>query len=365
MSVRYRERNDGTPYWQVRFRENGRECSVSWDNPVQAEQYDNLVKQVGATRAREICKIAAAPLRETTVRTYLQRHNDGLSGIEPGTIARYRAYVANDIGPALGDIPLHALSRDDIAAWIRAMTKAGASGKTIKNKRDYLSGALKAAVRTGQLARNPCEDVKSPRWDREEMVFLTRDEFQLLLEHVSDYWKPLVEFLIASGCRWSEATALKPAAVDRAHGTVRITKAWKTGAGGYVLGVPKTKRSVRTINVSTSVLDKLDYTGEWLFTNSGAGNRNPGGPVRIHSFNPNVWRPAVLRAQKAGLTKRPRVHDLRHTCASWLMQAGRPLPSVQQQLGHESIQTTSDVYGHLDRSSGQGNADVIGRMLGS
>lgn len=66
MSVRYRERNDGTPYWQVRFREHGRERSISWDNPVQAEQFDNLIKQVGASRAREICKIAAAPLRETT-----------------------------------------------------------------------------------------------------------------------------------------------------------------------------------------------------------------------------------------------------------------------------------------------------------
>jgi integrase len=363
MSVRQRTRNDGSPYWQVRFRENGRECSVSWDNPVQAEQYDQLIKQVGPTRAREICKIAAAPLRETTLRTFLERHNDSLSGIEPGTIARYRSYVKRDIGPALGDIPLTVLSRDDIAAWINALVKAGASGKTIKNKRDYLSGALKAAVKSGQIPKNPCEDVRSPRWDREEMVFLTHAEFRILLDAVPEYWKPLVEFLVASGCRWSEATALKPAAVDRSTGTVRITKAWKTGAGGYVLGVPKTKKSVRTINVSSSVLDKLDYSGEWLFTNSGRGRRNPDGPVRIHSFNPNVWRPAVLRAQKNGLTKKPRVHDLRHTCASWLIERDVPLAAVQRHLGHESIQTTVDVYGHMDRRSARAVADVIGDAL--
>lgn len=366
MSFRDRKRNDGTIYWQVRFRENGRESSISWDNPVEAEQFDNLVKQVGPTRAREICRIAAAPTRGTTVRTWLERHNDTLAGLEPGTVTRYRAYVRNDIGIALGDIPLHALSRDDIAGWINAMVAAGVSGKTIKNKRDYLSGALKAAVKARELTANPCEGVRAPRWDREEMVFLTRDEFQTLLAAVPAYWQPLVEFLVASGCRWSEATALKPAAVDRSTGTVRITKAWKTGAGGYTLGVPKTRKSVRTINVSASVLDKLDYSGEWLFTNSGRDNRktrNPDGPVRNTTFNPKVWWPAVRRAQKAGLEKSPRVHDLRHTCASWLIQAGRPLPSVQQHLGHESIQTTSDVYGHLDRSSGQGNADVIGDML--
>jgi integrase len=365
MSVRKpRYRNDGTPYWQVRFREAGRESSISWDNPVEAEQFDNLVKQVGPSRAREICKIAAAPLRDTTVRTWLARHNDGLAGIEAGTVARYRAYLTNDIGPALGDIPLHVLSRDDIAGWINGMAKAGASGKTIKNKRDYLSGALKAAVKAGQLTSNPCEDVRSPRWDRADKVFLERDEFQILLNAVSEYWRPLVEFLAASGCRWSEATALKPAAVDRRAGVVQITKAWKTGAGGYVLGVPKTRASVRPVNVPTSVLDKLDYSGEWLFTNSGRGRRNPGGPPRIHSFNPNVWVPAVTRARKDGLTKRPKVHDLRHTCASWLIAGGRPLPAVQAHLGHESIQTTVDVYGSLDRTSGRDNADVIGEMLG-
>lgn len=363
MSFRERVRNDGSLYWQVRFRENGRECSISWDNPVEAEHYDQLIKQVGPTRAREICRIAAAPLRDTTVRTWLERHNDALTGIEAGTIRRYRAYVANDIGPAIGDIPLHVLSRDDIAGWLNKMAAADASGKTIKNKRDYLSGALKAAVSAGQLSKNPCEGVRAPRWDRKEMTCLELDEFNLLLSEVTEYWRPLVEFLVASGCRWSEATALKPAAVDRANGTVRITKAWKTGAGGYDLGVPKTQRSVRTIDVSIKVLDKLDYTGEWLFTNSGRGRAGDTGPVRIHSFHPNVWRPAVLRAQKKGLDKKPRVHDLRHTCASWLLQAGRPITAVQAHMGHESIQTTVDTYGHIDRASGRGNADVIGDML--
>ena len=159
--------------------------------------------------------------------------------------------------------------------------------------------------------------------------------------------------------------------VDRTACTVRIRRAWKTGAGGYRIGVPKTTKSVRTVNVPKRVLDKLDYSGEWLFTNSGRGKgkysdgivRDDDGPVRIHNFHPNVWRPALARARKAGLTKTVRLHDLRHTCASWLMQAGRPLPAVQAQLGHESIQTTSDIYGHLDRSSGVDNADAIDAVL--
>jgi integrase len=61
---------------------------------------------------------------------------------------------------------------------------------------------------------------------------------------------------------------------------------------------------------------------------------------------------------KAGLTKSPRVHDLRRTGASWMIQAGVPLPVIQQHLGHESIQTTIGVYGHLDRRSAQAAADA-------
>jgi integrase len=195
------------------------------------------------------------------------------------------------------------------------------------------------------------------------MCFLEPDEFQILRAAVSEYWRPLVDFLVASGARWGEATALRPTDVDRAAGTVRIVKSWKQGENGLELGVPKTKKSVRTVNVDAAVLAQLDYSHEFLFTNSGRGRHNPDGVVRIQSFNPHVWKPAVARAAAKGLTKTPRVHDLRHTCASWLIQAGRPLPAVQEQLGHESIQTTINNYFHLNRDSGKDNAGVLGRLI--
>ena len=95
----------------------------------------------------------------------------------------------------------------------------------------------------------------------------------------------------------------------------------------------------------------------FLFTN-GAGN-----PVRAQEFFNGGWKSGRDRAMKAGLTKSPWVHDLRHTCASWMIQAGVPLPVIQQHLGHESIQTTIGVYGHLDRRSAQAAADAIGSVL--
>ena len=73
--------------------------------------------------------------------------------------------------------------------------------------------------------------------------------------------------------------------------------------------------------------------------------------------------PALTKAKDKDLTKPPRLHDLRRTNARWLIQAGVPLTVIQRHLGHESIQTTSDRHGHLDRKSSRVVAAVVGNAL--
>ena len=365
MSVRVRTRQDGSVYSQVRFRIGGKESSISFNDHAEALQFDALVAKVGAVKALEVTRVVIAHDRGLTLRQWLDEYNDHLTGVEEQTVTKYRSYAAHDFG-SIADMPVAALTERDVADWVDGLRNRDGSipsGKTVANKHGYLAGALNVAVKRGHLKANPCDEVKLPKWDREEMVFLEPDEYQLLREATAEYWRPLVEFLVTSGARWSEATALKPSDVDRDAGTVRITRAWKKVDGGYGLGVPKTRKSVRTINVPIEVLERLDYTREWLFTNSGQGRRNAEGPVRIHNFRPHVWVPAVTRAAEAGLTKTPRVHDLRHTCASWLIQSGRPLPDVQEHLGHQSILTTVGIYNHLNRSSGQANAAALSLMI--
>lgn len=365
MSIRIRSRRDGTTYSQVRFRANGTETSVSFDDHKEAIQFDKLLHKVGPDKALQITRITVATKTTLTVGQWLAHHNDHLTGLEEGTITRYRSYAANDF-TAIEDMPLAALTAEDISVWLKNLRNRDGqppSGKTAANKHGYLAGALNAALTRGHISSNPCDEVKLPAWEREEMCFLEREEYAILRAAVSGPWRPLVDFLVCSGARWSEATALTPADVDVATGVVRISRAWKKVAGGYRLGVPKTAKSVRSINVPTTVLADLDYSGRWLFTNSGRGRRNEDGVVRIHNFHPNVWVPALERAHANGLTKTPRIHDLRHTCASWLIQAGRPLPDVQDHMGHQSILTTVNVYRHQDRSSGVANAQAIAGFL--
>ena len=360
--VRERTRKDGTRYYSVTYRVGGRagrQSSTSFPDEAQAKRFCSLVDSLGPVKALEVAGIADTQrtLSKLTVGEWLARHIDSLTGVEKKTLSEYRRYVERDIGPAFGVVPLTKLTREHVAAWVNAMRDAGAATGTMQNKAGFLSGALRLAVKDGHLSGNPCEGIRLPRTEQPGPVFLTRDEFQVLKAAFSDRYKPLVEFLVASGCRASEALALKPSDVDREAGTVRITRSWKRAGSGYELGPPKTRKSVRTINVPESVLAQLDYGGEWLFTGSN------GGPVRLYSWRSNVWIKSRAKAMAAGLSKCPRIHDMRHTCASWMIQAGVPLPVVQAHLGHESIQTTVDRYGHLDRSSHVAAADALARML--
>lgn len=370
-SLRSGTRRDGTTYVQVLYRLNGKQSSTSFEDLASATKFQNLVERFGPARAQET--LGTDPeFSAITVGEWIEHHIDHLTGLTKSTLYDYRSYLKNDINEALGDLPLTSLSRDDIAKWMQGLSDKGSSGKTIANKHGFLSSALNAAVRVGRIPSNPAAGQRLPTSQRQEMVCLSHEDFARLLDNIPEFWRPLVEFLVASGCRWGEATALKPCDIDRINSTVRITRAWKRtyDRGGPELGPPKSRMSVRTINIPKAVLDKLDYSNEWIFLNKA------GRPVRGNGFHDRIWQPAVKRTwpsvdesgnpiiDRSAPILRPRIHDLRHTCASWLVMAGVPLPVVQQHLGHESINTTIGLYSHIDRRSMQAAADAIGKALG-
>ena len=162
--------------------------------------------------------------------------------------------------------------------------------------------------------------------------------------------------------RWGEATALTVGDVelDGPAGYVTVRQAWKKGEAGLYLGSAKTRRGHRTITIAeplTTVLrEQTDGRppASLLFTGPNGG--------RIHSanFRTRTWLPAVAAA---ALGKTPGVHALRHSHVAALARAGVPLPVVQRRLGHESITTTIDTYGHLYPDAHTGAAEAAGAGL--
>lgn len=385
-SIRLRPRADGTIAHDVRYRHDGRSRTTSFDGATGAERWARILRQVGPDEALKLLRIDMGNL--PTVAEYAERYIASKSGVEGKTLDHYRLYLRVSINPVMGELPIDAVLPERIATWINSQVDERYAAKTVKNRHGFLSAMFQSAVNDGLIAKNPCARTRLPSSEQREMVFLSPAEFETLYSCIPEFWRPLVRFLAATGCRFGEATALRPADFDLDARTVRISRAWKSSqAKGWYIGPPKTARSRRTISLPLSLIPLLrplvDSDREWVFENM------HGGPVRQPKFYANTWEPARRLAngkqpfvgadgeEKAAvhdtdwkrppvmhpIRKWPRVHDLRHTHASWLINDGVPLNVVQRRLGHESITTTVDTYGHLAPDMMFTAADAFDRKL--
>lgn len=363
-SLRVRARKDGTSFTTVTWREDGTQKGMSFDDHGAALRWKSLLDQVGPAHARKVTRAEQDHVSGPTLTEWITTFIDSLTGIEEGTRTKYRSYLKRDIEPVIGHLPLAAVNEMSISTWVQSLTGAG---KTISNKHGFLSHALSGAVRAGLVESNPCEGRRLPRTVKPEMVFLTPEEFKILLSHMPVKWRALTVWLVCTGMRFGEATALKVGDIDTANATCRITRAWKyTGKSIRTIGPPKSRKSIRTINLPAQALEVVDVSrdpDEWLFVNS------VGKPVLSQLYGNTGWIPAVKLAtdkeSSPRITRKPRIHDLRHSCASWMIAAGVPLPVIQQHMGHESISTTVDIYGHLDRTAAQVASSAVSEALGS
>lgn len=360
-----RTNRDGSTSHRVRFRYQGRNVPKTFRTRADAEQFKAAVDLLGPERALALLDQPDAGTPRTLLRTVAQQvnhHVDHLTGITDGTRAKYRKIAAARFGPPLGSTLLEDLTRDDVARWVNRQEGAP---KTIANAHSLLSGALSSAVRDGLIPGNVAKGVRLPKRDQDsgEHVYLEADELATLLRILAPRWRPFPLFLAGTGIRFGEASALTVADLDVRRGQARIRQAWKDSAGGpAVLGPPKTRKSRRTVAIPPQLLDGLAALvdgrapTEFVFTNT------RGNPIRNGPFHEGVWQPA-MDAMESATGKRPRVHDLRHTYAAWAIRTGTPLPVIQRQMGHESIQTTVDTYGHLVRSDLDALAEGIGAAL--
>jgi len=360
-SVHPRRLSTGEIAWRVMGRAGGKQVQKSFVKEDDADAFKRLADRLGWSNAvttweRREGRAEPLTLRDWT-RKYLDRESGILTGIEPMTRKRYLSMAERSFLTYLGDVPLDTLQREDVGAWIewqaeqthkspRGHNKPKMySSKTIKNMHSVLSAALEAANQRDLIHKNVAKGAPIPQGLKEEPVFLSKADYFKLYEAMDDRFKGFVEFLVSSQCRFSEATALAWGHVntDSEPPTVNIVRAWKlTGEGRKKkLGPPKTRMGRRTIALWDDVIEKMGPRGdrdEFVFT------AVQGGPIDQANFYERYWTPAVKRA---GIDPTTSPHDLRHTGASWLIADGVPLTFIQRRLGHESIQTTSDTYGHL------------------
>lgn len=184
---------------------------------------------------------------------------------------------------------------------------------------------------------------------KKEMQFWTPEEFSKFIEKVEkEPYKQLFKFLFISGCRRGEAAALAWNDFDFKSHTVKISKnvSYKIGENGksYHITTPKNFGSNRTIALPAFYCEELKKYKLWQSehfecTDFVFGSTDPLPPS-------NIDRELKAAAKSADL-KIIRVHDLRHSCASYLIHKGISIVAVSHRLGHNNVEQTLNTYSHM------------------
>lgn len=232
-----------------------------------------------------------------------------------------------------GNVRLADITRHDVREWASSIVREGKSPATAQRILNVFKSSLNAAVDKEILTASPAARLSVPVGEVDTRRYLTREEAEALLGAInSPHAYGLTSFLLGTGARWGEAVGLQKSRLGPE--SVRFAEVWSVA--GRELKAYTKSRKIRSVPVPGWVRDRLTESS------SGFVFSTPAEMIPDHSnWYKAHWLPAV---RSSGVDAR--IHDLRHTYASWLLQEGVPLAEVGKLLGHENHATTQR-YAHL------------------
>lgn len=289
--------------------------------------------------------------------------------LKPGTWQKYANDFRLHLKPVFGQKRLDTITRQDLRDLIAAKREAGLAWNSVRNLICPLREMFNHAVEDGVLAASPAHRLgklnKKPAERSQDIHPLTREELKLYLETIrqhSPLHYPFFLTLARTGLRLGEALAVQWEDIDWHEGFLEVRRAYchasrrvLTPKNGKMRRVDMSRQLTETLKAL--LLERKKATlkngwGEvplWVFVNEA------GGMLDGDNLRQRIHGEAL---KKAGL-RSIRMHDLRHTFASLLIQQGESLAYVKEQLGHHSIQITVDTYGHLVPG---GNRQAVDRL---
>jgi integrase len=176
------------------------------------------------------------------------------------------------------------------------------------------------------------------------MHFLTPEQVGILADAIDSRYRVAIFTAAYTGLRAGELWGLKLTRVNLLKRRLDVVEALSEVRGELVTGPTKT-RNRRTVSLPVFLADMIGkHIGDYPSRHGCLFTAAEGGPVRHHNFMVRHFRPP---AREAGMPEGLRFHDLRHSCAAILTGQGWNPKQIQQRLGHATIRTTLDRYGHL------------------
>ena len=256
---------------------------------------------------------------------------------------RTKKYIVElKILPYFGNKRVNDITAADIRQWQNELIKMGYSPTYLKTINNQLSAIFNYAVRYYDLKSNPCAKAGSMGKSKaEEMDFWTGEEFRKFIDSVMNKRLSYMAFMILywTGMRLGELLALNPKDVDLEKRTISITKSYQRLGKKDVITPPKTSKSKRVITIPEFLAaDIKDYMDSLYDLQE---------DDRLFPITKYCLEHEMQRGIKESGVKRIRVHDLRHSHASMLIELGFSPLEIANRLGHEKVETTLNTYAHL------------------
>ena len=256
---------------------------------------------------------------------------------------RTKKYIVElKILPYFGNKRVNDITAADIRQWQNELIKMGYSPTYLKTINNQLSAIFNYAVRYYDLKSNPCVKAGSMGKSKaEEMDFWTGEEFRKFIDSVMNKRLSYMAFMTLywTGMRLGELLALNPKDVDLKKRTISITKSYQRLGKKDVITPPKTPKSRRVITIPEFLAaDIKDYMDSLYDLQE---------DDRLFPITKYYLEHEMQRGIKESGVKRIRVHDLRHSHASMLIELGFSPLEIANRLGHEKVETTLNTYAHL------------------
>lgn len=367
---RRRPRRDCVGRWQARYRDaTGRQRGPMFDSLKEAQAHLDKMRTAVREGTYQDPKRGAITVAAWHAIWWKSQQAKGAVTTRNRKLSVWRTHV----GPKWGRRKLNSITWMEVQTWISSEVKGRA---TQLKALELLRHLMVAAMRDQRITVNPCADIEvssATGKHPDDLAPPTHAQCHLIRESMSPYYRPLVVFAEETGMRWGEYTALRRCHIDIEAATVKVKEVLTEDNGKLRRKpAPKTQAGFRTVPLTPAaiaaveaMLDRwapsaaeVDPEDEELLTHMRPEElvfRGPqGGLLTRHNFRRH-WIPAI---QDAGIarkvrnpqTKRmewwPRVHDLRHTFATRLKDAGVPEKDVQVIMGHERGGKVTWLYQH-------------------
>ena len=269
---------------------------------------------------------------------------DMAARLKQSTLLTKKAVLQTHILPFFGSKPINEIKASDVRRWqAKLMSSPNNYSQTyLKKINTELNSIINYAKRFYDLNTNPCGKAGTiGKAKAEEMDYWTYNEYIAFREGVKD--KPLsyicIEVLYWTGMREGELLALSPADIDLDNKTISINRTYQRIEGKDVFTSPKTRKSKRKIPIPDFLCQELsDYIQSRYMLDA---------DERLFPVTKSYLSHEMIRGCKNTGVKKIRIHDIRHSHASLLINQGCDALMLADRLGHEKVSTTLNTYSHL------------------